>query len=134
VTAMLYCICQPKPTDGEPHSPACRFQNFEADRDPDSLADLNRQRFRQEYPTASQIIRGEPLPDEDEVITATPPPKSERDLLLDDLEDRLRRGIDELFNLRNPIHADNPDDRFAIRLGGKIDGLRLVQDWLQSYR
>lgn len=126
---MLYCICNPKPDPAlrQPHSPACRFQNFEADRDPDSLADLNRQRFRQEYPAPEEvtITYGEEEPIQSD-LTVTE--------LLDDLDGRLQKAVAELFAIRNPIHAVNPDDPDAIRLSGKIDGLFVVRDWLRGYR
>lgn len=47
--------------------------------------------------------------------------------LLYDLNDRIDRGVKELHRMRwMPLAEDR-------RLAGKIEGLRLVKDWLRSY-
>lgn len=150
-------------------------------QDDKSDADHPAERFRQEYPTASQIIRGFDLPDEDDPIHIddhyngdevtimydlptgdfrdvevelcehwcfhrgtltrrhpvpefTPPPKSEaeqaRTELLDDLDNRLRRGEASLQEYLNNAHGVIEQ----VRLQSRIEGLRVVRDWLRSYR
>lgn len=148
-------ICpDPYHTIAEPDAPA-------GQRHPDHPAE----RFRQEYPTASRVIRGIPvgdfranIPDDEVTITYdddlevelcehwclhqgrlterhpvpefTPPPKSERDELLDDLELRITTGeaaLRDFYNTARDIETVN-------RLAGKMEGLALVRDWLRSYR
>lgn len=48
--------------------------------------------------------------------------------LLADLRDRIARGV---MNLDSLLPGSEPRDRK--RIEGKIQGLRLVEDWLRSY-
>lgn len=121
------CICDPKPDPfrQESHTPACRFRNIARNADapagqrpPDHPAE----RFRQEYP-------------DEVIIQYDPPHKSERDELLNDLEDRIRRGVARLQRVKASYpRRDDTYEPEIRRLNGKIEGLRLVQDWLRSYR